>query len=103
MNYVGGNQNYGTYLVSASHKDGGRHHIKYWEGFGGLIFESEGTNQTPNGWENPYDFKFERAGSNAGVNVKVQGNLEITNSIKSDRQNIEMRSVPGEGWGFYAM
>ena len=97
MNYTRGS---GTYLVSASHKDGGRHHIKYWEGFGGLIFESEGTNQTSG--ENPYDFKFERVGSNVNVNVKVQGNLEVTNSIKSDKQNIEMRSVPGEGWGFYA-
>ena len=101
MNYIGGERDRGTYLVSASHKDGGRHHIKYWEGYGGLIFESEGTNQT-DGKENPYDFKFERAGSNIGVNVKVQGNLEITNSVKSDKQNIEMRSVPGEGWGFYA-
>ena len=99
MNYIGGNRNYGTYLVSASHKDGGKHHIKYFEGFGGLIFESVGTNQTT-GNERPYDFKFERAGSN--VNVKVEGNVEITNSIKSDKQNIEMRSVPGEGWGFYA-
>ena len=101
MNYLGGSGNNGTYLVSASHKDGGKHHIKYWEKYGGLIFESEGTNQT-DGKENPYDFKFERAGSNVNVNVKVQGNLEITNSIKSDRQNIEMRSVSGEGWGFFA-
>ena len=91
----------GTYLVSTSHQDGGKHHIKYWEGCGGLIFESAGTNQTT-GKENPYDFKFERAGSSANVNVKIQGNLEITNSVKSDKQNIEMRSVPGEGWGFYA-
>ena len=101
MNYIGGVQDYGTYLVSASHKDGGKHHIKYWEGHGGLIFESDGTNQTV-GNEKPYDFKFERAGSNVGVNVKVQGNLEITNSINSDKQNIELRSIPGVGWGFYA-
>ena len=101
MNYIGGKQDKGTYLVSASHKDGGKHHIKYWEGYGGLIFESEGTNQT-DGKENPYDFKFERAGSNIGVNVKIQGNLEVTNSIKADKQDIEMRSVAGEGWGFYA-
>ena len=100
MNYIKGS---GTYLVSASHKDGGKHHIKYWDKYGGLIFESEGTNQTGGGGkERPYDFKFERAGSNVNVNVKIQGDLEITNSIKSDKQNIEMRSVPGEGWGFYA-
>ena len=97
MNYIAGG---GTHLVSASHKDGGKHSIKYWDGYGGLIFDSQGTNQTT-GKENPYDFKFERSGS-SNVNVKIQGNLEITNSIKSDRQNIEMRSVPGEGWGFYA-
>lgn len=97
MNYTAGG---GTFLVSTSHKDGGRHHIKYWDGHGGLIFDSQGTNQT-NGNERPYDFKFERAGS-SNVNVKIQGDLEITNSIKSDKQKIEMRSVPGEGWGFFA-
>lgn len=65
-----------------------------------MIFESYGARQTTNN-ERPYDFKFERA--DGLVNVKVQGDIELTNSIQGSNQNIQLRSVNNEGWGFFVI
>lgn len=48
------------------------------------------------------DICFRRYTWSEDVNVMVQGNLKVKNSIQSSTQNIEMRSVSNEGWGFYA-
>lgn len=89
----------GYSILSASGQSEGKHRIKYWNGYAGLIFESFGSNKA-SGNERPYDFKFERLGSE--VNVKVAGSIEVNSKILSDKQNIEIRSVADEGWGFYA-
>lgn len=65
-----------------------------------MIFESYGARHNPNN-EQPYDFKFERL--DGLVNVKVQGNIELTNSIQGSNQNIQLRSVANEGWGFFVI
>lgn len=66
-----------------------------------MIFESYGARQNDTVNEQPYDFKFERL--DGLVNVKVQGNIELTNSIQGSNQNIQLRSVANEGWGFFVI
>ena len=48
------------------------------------------------------DICFKRSNNTEDLNVYVQGNMKVKNSIQSSIQNIEMRSVSNEGWGFYA-
>lgn len=48
------------------------------------------------------DVCFKRVDDDENLNLYVQGDIKIRNSIQSSTQNIEMRSVYNEGWGFYA-
>lgn len=48
------------------------------------------------------DVCFKRSDNTEDLNFFVQGNIRMRNSIQSTVQNIEMRSVKNEGWGFYA-
>lgn len=88
-------------ILSLNGSAGGHHNIKYEDKFGGLIFESLGSTATPNG-ESQYDFKFEKSGSNADVEVKIQGNIEIGKKIKNTQNNIEQR-MKSDGIYFYAV
>ena len=63
---------------------------------GTMVFDSEGS-QGQRG-----DFSFTRKNYEEDVKVDIDGNLFVKNSISSSQQNIEMRSVSNEGWGFYA-
>lgn len=63
---------------------------------GTLVFDSEG-NQGEVG-----DFSFTRKNYAEDVKVNVDGSLTVKSSISSNKQNIEIRSVSNEGWGFYA-
>ena len=63
---------------------------------GTMVFDSEGS-QGQRG-----DFSFTRKNYGEDVKVDIDGNLFVKNSISSSQQNIEMRSVSNEGWGFYA-
>lgn len=91
----------GFTIIDSSNNNGGKHRIKYWKGYTGMIFESYGARQNDTNNEQPYDFKFERL--DGLVNVKVQGNIELTNSIQGTNQNIQLRSVNNEGWGFFVI
>ena len=47
------------------------------------------------------DICVRRYDGNEDVDVRVEGNVKVRNSIKNTRNTIEMRSV-SDGWGFYA-
>lgn len=63
---------------------------------GTLVFDSQGARSEES------DFSFTRNNYTDDVTVLVDGVLKVKKDIKSTVHNIEMRSVPGEGWGFYA-
>lgn len=63
---------------------------------GTLVFDSEG-NQGQRG-----DFSFTRKNYKESCKVDIDGSLTVKESINSPKQNIEIRSVEGKGWGFYA-
>lgn len=61
------------------------------------------THQGAKGLNSKYgDIAFRSRDINDDVDVTVQGNLMVRNTITSSKQNIEMRSVSDEGWGFFA-
>lgn len=49
------------------------------------------------------DICFRRVDSKQDIDVNIVGNITMKKSIKSSTQNIEMRSVANEGWGFFAV
>lgn len=63
---------------------------------GTMVFDSEG------GQGQRGDFSFTRKNYGEDVKVDIDGGLFVKNGISSSKQNIEMRSVANEGWGFYA-
>lgn len=63
---------------------------------GTLVFDSQG-NQGLVG-----DFSFTRKNYQELVKVNIDGTLDVKSSITSSTQNIEIRSVANEGWGYYA-
>lgn len=82
-------------------KSGGNHTIGYWDDAAFLKFCSKGSATHPNGRE--LDFVFEGSDNRqSGINLFIDGNAFVERAVKSSSQNIEMRSVPNEGWGFYA-
>lgn len=82
---------------------------------GAVVMNFRGDDETESDWKNTFVImKTGGSGSRYGdiffrdrhwdnrITVGVRGSLQVTNSIKSEIQNIEMRSVSGEGWGFFA-
>ena len=61
-----------------------------------LIFDAQGSRSSES------DFTFTRKNYSEDVSVLVEGLLKVKKDLKSTSHNIEMRSVPNEGWGFYA-
>lgn len=61
-----------------------------------LIFDAQGSRSSES------DFTFTRKNYSEDASVLVEGFLKIKKDLKSTSHNIEMRSVPNEGWGFYA-
>ena len=51
---------------------------------------------------NNFDIEFARESRSENINVKVNGNMIVKNAIKSNTNNIEIRSMNNEGWGFFA-
>ena len=62
---------------------------------GALIFDAQGS-QSSKG-----DFVFKRKDSTEKCKVEVEGELSVQDRLTSSKNKIELRSVEGEGWGFY--
>lgn len=93
----------GEYVIfDTAFTGGGAHQIKYHPGCNGMIFDSTGSNVVESGGETNYDFKFERRGNKEPVIVKIHGYATINSGIRGDGNEIEIRNIPGTGWGFYA-
>ena len=87
--------------LQLSGMSGGNHFIGYYDNAAFLKFESRGSAYHPSG--KSYDFVFEGSNARLGdINMLVDGDITVERAVKSNKQNIEMRSVAGEGWGFYA-
>lgn len=63
---------------------------------GTMVLDSEGNQGTVG------DFSFTRKNYTEDVKVDISGSLVVKTGVSSTLQNIEMRSVTNEGWGFYA-
>lgn len=48
------------------------------------------------------DVSLRRLNWSEDIDFYVEGNLRVRKSISSSKQNIEIRSIENEGWGFYA-
>lgn len=96
------NQTAGTFngLNLIANVGGGHHVLRHSDSgdyAGTLIVTSEGSQGRVGG-----DFFFRRKNSSEAVRIVVDGKVDVKDSITSRIQNIEMRSVSNEGWGFYA-
>ena len=49
------------------------------------------------------DIEFLREDFSEDINLKVNGNVIVRRAVKSNTNNIEIRSVANEGWGFFAI
>ena len=49
------------------------------------------------------DIEFLREDFSEDINLKVNGNVIVRRAVKSNTNNIEIRSVTNEGWGFFAI
>lgn len=62
-----------------------------------MIITSDGSKGGTHG-----DVTLRRRDWNEDIDFYVEGNIRVRKSISSTKQNIEIRSVQSEGWGFYA-
>jgi phage minor structural protein len=84
-------------FIDLVNKDGGSFTIRSNDGYGGLVFVANGSSQT-GGTETEYDFKFGTA--NSDVKVKIEGELEVTDKIRSSSLNkLEIVFVDGTNSG----
>lgn len=86
-------------LVISATRNGGVHVIRHSsleENKGTLVFDSEGSSPGHKG-----DFAFTRKDFVDSVKVLIDGELEVKDSVKTSKNNIEMK-MQSDGWGWYA-
>lgn len=87
-------------IIGSSNNNGGIHKMTYKANESGFTFESSGNTSIVEGDKESYDFKFARKNAEETVNVRVEGNLKVSNKVSfNDKSKIELVSVEGANSG----